>query len=154
MAVDSIEHISDVRLFIEHDHRELDQIIRVLEAAGQSGSASCHLEEVLGRLVQHAGSTFRREERLMRTMAYPGIEEHMRQHEMILEQLAKIIYQFETGNLLATKNTLSLLRFWAGHHVSGEDVRLDAYLSARIAAMNEPSIVDDHSPDQPKNVES
>ena len=109
---------------VDHEHRELiDMINRVYaELAAESGSdaiESC-LEDIYAGIASH----FALEERHMREAAYGEYEAHKDEHEELLDQLLDMMDSFVDDPQSGREILQQKLSDWFGKHFATFDARL------------------------------
>lgn len=91
------------------------------------------LRPVIVSLCKQARAQFELEEALMRRVSFPGLEEHMAQHQTLLERL--ISRSMDVGKGYMNKPAIAaLMQDWALRHVPEEDARLGRFLAANQSA--------------------
>jgi hemerythrin len=87
------------------------------------------LRPVIEALCKQARAQFELEEALMRRVSFPGLEEHMAQHQTLLERL--ISRSMDVGKGYMNKPAIAaLMQDWCERHVPEEDARLRQFLAA------------------------
>ena len=109
---------------VDHEHRELiDMINRVYaELAAESGSdaiESC-LEDIYAGIASH----FALEERHMREAAYGEYDAHKDEHEELLDQLLDMMDSFADDPQSGREILQQKLSDWFGKHFATFDARL------------------------------
>ncbi|HSO44729.1 MAG TPA: hemerythrin family protein [Rhodoferax sp.] len=91
------------------------------------------LRSTIVSLCKQARAQFELEEALMRRTNYPGLEEHMAQHHMLLDRL--IGRSMDVGKGYMNKPAIAaLMRDWCERHVPEEDAKLGLFLAASQSA--------------------
>lgn len=87
------------------------------------------LRSTMVSLCKQARAQFELEEALMRRVSFPGLQEHMAQHQMLLERL--IGRSMDVGKGYMNKPAIAALMLdWCERHVPEEDVKLGRFLAA------------------------
>ena len=112
-------------LDIDHEHRELIDLINSLHAhmtaGGDPVQATAFLGEVFARIAAH----FALEESIMRKHAYDEYEAHKSEHEVLLDELRDIMDEAETTSPEDYKEALGeAVRDWFVNHFKSKDARL------------------------------
>ncbi len=105
-------------------HADVDkshQAILAALAKLQHGSA-CAFHDNLGELMFAMRAGFDEEEQLMRTIAFPELEPHRRQHQRILSMLTHIAMAQDSADLEASRAIIDLLPRWFLFHLSSMDL--------------------------------
>jgi hemerythrin len=91
------------------------------------------LRSTIVSLCKQARAQFELEEALMRRTQFPGLEEHMAQHHMLLDRL--IGRSMDVGKGYMNKPAIAaLMRDWCERHVPDEDAKLRQFLAASQSA--------------------
>jgi hemerythrin len=77
---------------------------------------------------------FQSEEALMRKYEYPGLEDHHREHVMLLAELQLHIREIETGGKPFSLGTLTAIKHWQIDHLLYSDRRFADFLMCRLPA--------------------
>ena len=106
---------------IDHEHRELVELINSLHAHMATGAdhsrAAAFLGEVFARIAAH----FALEESIMRKHAYDEYEAHKAEHEQLLDEIRDIMDGATTGYATSLS---SVVRDWFVNHFKSKDARL------------------------------
>lgn len=104
---------------VDHEHRELIDLINTLHAALDTGDAA-GAESFFGDVLRAVSAHFALEERLMRTHRYPEYPGHKQEHEALLDDLRDMM---DEGGV-ADEEIARRLDAWFSGHFSGHDARL------------------------------
>lgn len=110
---------------VDHEHRELVQLINDLHAeidkGGTHESVAAFLGEVFARIAAH----FALEESIMRKHRYDEYAEHKAEHEQLLDEIRNIMDQNERGYFgNASEALATAVRDWFVNHFKTRDARL------------------------------
>ena len=110
-------------LAIDEQHQEIflraGDVIAATTRDGQTLSAM--------RLQRYALTHFSHEEDLMRRLNYPGIEEHVRQHDSLTLRLKEISRQIAGDNMVKAELE-EFIAHWLLQHIGSVDAQLAAYM--------------------------
>jgi len=109
---------------VDHEHRELIQLINNVHAAIGSGADRDQLASGLGEIYAQIAAHFALEEKMMRDAGYAEFDPHKADHESLLDQLSDIIDAVEIGNRLDNHDLSSRLNRWFTEHFSTHDAKL------------------------------
>jgi len=109
---------------VDHEHRELIQLINDVHAAIDSGANTDRLAAGLGEIYAQIAAHFALEEKIMRDAGYADFGPHKADHESLLDQLADIIDGVEIGNKLDDRDLSSRLNRWFTEHFGTHDAKL------------------------------
>ena len=91
------------------------------------------LRSTIVSLCKQARAQFELEEALMHRVSFPGLQEHMAQHQMLLDRL--IGRSMDVGKGYMNKPAIAALMLdWCERHVPEEDAKLGRYLAASQSA--------------------
>jgi hemerythrin len=113
---------------VDHEHRELIDLINNVHAGIQVGASRDRLAAGLGEIYAQISAHFALEEKIMRDAGYPDFEPHKQDHEILLDQLADIIDSVEMGDALDEHDLSSRLNCWFTQHFRIHDARLHRQL--------------------------
>jgi len=109
---------------VDHEHRELIQLINDVHAAVGSGARRGRLAAGLGEIYAQIAAHFALEEKIMRDTGYADFGPHKADHESLLDQLADIIDGVEMGKKLDERDLSFRLSRWFTEHFSTHDAKL------------------------------
>ena len=110
-------------------HRTLIGIANELIAASEANQQDGVVGAVLEGLIEYTESHFQREEALMEQTRYPELEEHRRQHRLLMNQVYLFKSQFIAGEVDANA-MVRFLRDWILTHIQDHDRRYSPHLHA------------------------
>jgi hemerythrin len=115
---------------VEAEHRVQLELLRGLQEAlargGEDRSASADL---LKQLLEYSEAHFLSEQLLMRLHAYPAYEEHVQEHDRLIETLRSLWDDWAGGGGEAAGNLLRSVEDWLLTHMKTTDEALAAYLA-------------------------
>lgn len=114
---------------VDHEHRELIDLINTLHAqTAQEGSRDAVLQ-FLGEVNAKIAAHFALEERIMRERGYDQLNDHKADHERLLDGIRDIMDDFESGAYPDYGGALSAhLKDWFTEHFKTKDARLHKML--------------------------
>jgi hemerythrin-like metal-binding protein len=115
---------------IDEQHRTLFERAGRFAAAVHGHERNTRLEELFAFLAEYAVEHFASEERLMRTVGYPDLEQHAAEHRAFKQRLGSLVPQWDSEGD-STAMLLALLGFldtWLTGHVRGSDQRLGVFI--------------------------
>lgn len=121
---------------IDDQHRTLFERAGRFAAAVHGHERNARLEELFDFLAEYALEHFASEERLMRSVDYPGLEQHQAEHGAFKQRLGSLVPQWDSEGE-STAMLLALLGFldsWLTEHVRGSDQRLGVFVRTRRPA--------------------
>ena len=109
---------------VDHEHRELIQLINNVHAAISGGADRDRMAAGLGEIYAQIAAHFALEEKIMRDAGYADFGPHKADHESLLDQLADIIHAVEIGDKLDDRDLSSRLNRWFTGHFGSHDAKL------------------------------
>lgn len=113
---------------VDHEHREMIDLINGLHADIQTGASRDRVCETLGEIYAQIAAHFALEEKIMREAEYDGYASHKDDHESLLDQLANIIDGVELEGAFDEGALTSALESWFSEHFRTHDARLHQQL--------------------------
>lgn len=123
---------------IDAQHEQIFEWLAQLEQACSQGPGGVFIGVSLGNLHAYVAEHFETEERLMRRIGYPYIDQHHQLHEELGEQVRRLSAEFQKAQPGLSVERIQLLRTWLVVHIN----QVDAELSQYIATAHENSTVD------------
>lgn len=109
---------------VDHEHRELIDLINQLHEDLIAGSREAQVSAFLGEIFRAISAHFALEELFMRQHAYDQAAEHKQAHEALLEQIRDIMDDFEADREGASRKLSARLDDWFTVHFKTHDARL------------------------------
>ncbi len=114
---------------VDHEHRELIDLVNKLSVELSSSSPKRDVEEIFGDLFRGISAHFALEEHFMRNRHYDQFAEHKADHERLLDELRDIMDDHAANDTMVDKLTASL-ESWFVQHFKTHDARLHSRLGA------------------------
>jgi hemerythrin len=106
---------------IDHEHRELVDLINRLHEDVANGANQARISEFLGEVFARIAAHFALEESIMRKHAYDEYEAHKAEHERLLDEIRDLM----DGATTEYAHSLStVVRDWFVNHFKSKDARL------------------------------
>ena len=112
---------------IDAEHRSLFRLAGRLQKAMLAGAGKGLVEELLAGLIAYTCQHFAHEEDLMRTLGYPGLAAHCRQHEALRARVAVLRQRSAAGEITMTIEILHFLSDWLRVHIADSDRLIGQY---------------------------
>ena len=113
---------------VDHEHRQLIELINRIHADIGEGVDRDELASGLGEIYAQIAAHFALEEKAMRDADYAGYEVHKDDHESLLDQIADIIDSVELEGSLDERALSSALSLWFSEHFRTHDAQLHGKL--------------------------
>lgn len=114
---------------VDHEHRELVDLINALHAEIKKGGAHESVSAFLGEVFARIAAHFALEETVMRKHRYDEYAEHKADHERLLDELRDIMDQHDEEHFNDASQALATtVRDWFVNHFKTRDARLHGKL--------------------------
>ena len=113
---------------VDHEHRELIDLINEVHADALQGDGAEEIATALGEISVSIAAHFALEEKNMQQRAYAGYAAHKTDHERLLDDIAGIMDDvYATGRYDAAQLSARMLA-WFGEHFRTHDAWLHGWL--------------------------
>jgi hemerythrin-like metal-binding protein len=110
---------------VDHEHRQLIQLINDLHASLSNRPSKEAISLVLGEIHAKIAAHFALEERVMRERRYDKFEDHKSDHERLLDEIRDIMDRYEADSYFNYETALATeLHDWFAIHFRTKDARL------------------------------
>ena len=109
---------------VDHEHRELIELIQGLQVTMSGGAGVDKILEALGEIYAQIAAHFALEEKAMRSMNYVAYADHKEDHETLLDDLRDIMDAVEDDGVLDEAQLTGDLDRWFGDHFTTHDAKL------------------------------
>jgi hemerythrin-like metal-binding protein len=112
---------------IDLQHRKLLGYLNECMYFGAAKRDDVDIRGLLDELRSYASSHFAAEEKLMRDINFPGLEAHLKQHQLFNDQVAELERTAGSGQKQGASSLGAFLRDWYLQHILEQDKRYAAY---------------------------
>ena len=109
---------------VDHEHRELIDLVNRIGEAMASGRPAGEVEDAFGDLYRAISSHFALEERFMREHGYDQLPQHKADHERLLDELRDIMDEWREGSAPPVERFTKAVEAWFAVHFKTHDARL------------------------------
>lgn len=109
---------------VDHEHRELFDLVNAAAAAIVERRADAGIDRAFGDLNRAITAHFAHEEEQMRRADYPEYAEHKADHEQLLDSIRDIMDSAPANAGLAADRLVEVLEAWFVNHFRVHDARL------------------------------
>ena len=109
---------------VDHEHRELIDLINELYASVIGSGSDLTVADFLGELYARVGAHFALEEKIMRDNNYDEYRDHKSDHERLLDDIRDLMDDYEDGAYVDVEAFGRRLDEWFGDHFRTRDARL------------------------------
>ncbi|MFO1090631.1 MAG: bacteriohemerythrin [Hyphomicrobiales bacterium] len=110
---------------VDHEHRELVDLINRLHTEMLAGADSAKVEVFLGEVFARIAAHFALEESIMRKHRYDEYAAHKAEHEALLDEIRDIMdVAYDSPAASSTESLSRAVRNWFVDHFQSKDARL------------------------------
>jgi len=113
---------------VDHEHRELIDLINRLHDQLVRPVSESSIDEFLGEIYARIAAHLALEERIMHARHYDRYREHKEDHERLLDDLRDIMDRHEDSYDYDDTELAGTLEHWFGDHFRTHDARLHQHL--------------------------
>jgi len=113
---------------IDSEHRKLFGLLNEFHDHHDKVVSRIDIANLLNRLVAYAEEHFQHEEKLMRELDYPLLDQHREQHGDLVTGIFSINERLVTDKAKATAETLAFLKNWLHHHILEADLNIGNFM--------------------------
>jgi hemerythrin-like metal-binding protein len=135
---------------LDSDHKCLVRIINILRELDRKEDPKATIEVVLEALKLYGRNHFRREERVMDAVRFPGGAFHRAEHQNFVRHIEFLRSKFANDKMESTRELYDYLTGWLRHHILIQDMAYKPYVSN---ASNAENIANEAAPPLPNTVD-
>lgn len=109
---------------VDHEHREMINLINELDEAMQEDASQTAVVEALGEIYARISAHFALEEKVMRDTRYTHLAEHKQDHEQLLDELLDVIDSVDDEGRYDRADLSRSLDRWFSDHFRTHDAKL------------------------------
>lgn len=115
---------------LDAQHKKLFETLNKLHSVVEKGKNRRDLLEVVGELERYVTVHFSLEEHKMREAGYPGLKEHIQEHQRLAKKVNDMIRPIREGDLWPAASLMRSLIDWIGDHVAIQDLKYAPWIRA------------------------
>jgi hemerythrin len=119
---------------IDAQHKQIIDMINLLQDALAKKDASAEIKQVLLSLAEYAKTHFSYEEKLMTHIDYPGLAAHVREHARLTQEVQDMLKRLKRGDSVSARRLLSMLRSWWTTHIERDDMKYGEWIREHQAS--------------------
>lgn len=119
---------------MDAEHKKLIGLVNQLNEAMKVGKSKEELGSILRGLIQYTQTHFTSEERFMRDVGYPQLDEQMTEHAALLAQVTDFKEQFESGKTMLSISLMNFLSAWVSNHIQCSDKKYGIWAQEHVGA--------------------
>jgi len=116
---------------LDNEHRTLVAEVNKLYEAIRAKRGEDVLGDIFSMLESYTVNHFQHEERLMAEYQFPGLEEHQKIHQELIDAVQDLKQQITTGKEELAREFLKFLRKWILEHILEVDKQYGSFLQSR-----------------------
>ncbi|WP_321366359.1 bacteriohemerythrin [uncultured Desulfuromusa sp.] len=116
---------------LDNEHQGLISQINKLYEAIRDKHEEEGLEATLTMLESYTVNHFQHEEKLMAEYHYPGLADHQKSHQELIDAVQDLKQRASSGKDELARELLKLLRVWVLEHILDVDKKYGAFLESR-----------------------
>jgi hemerythrin len=106
---------------IDSQHQVLVGLIRQLQEAMAEGRGRAFQYGLVERLVAYTNQHFRFEEKLMSERGFELLDEHIKQHRVLTDQVSELRQKIQNREVVSNASIMLFLRNWLTDHIMQHD---------------------------------
>lgn len=115
----------------DREHMKMIDMINMLHAAMKEGKGKEILARILDDLSNYTRTHFETEEKVLKQNGYPDFENHKKQHDKLVLEVAKIVKNYHNDNKPLPAHIMQFLVDWLTTHITGEDKKYGPFLNSK-----------------------
>lgn len=116
---------------LDSQHKQLIAISKALHTAIENGEGEAAMAETFDALEAYIKRHFENEEGYMREIGYPGLKEHLAQHEQLLLRFNMLWNRQKRHEPIKAEGVAFFLTEWITEHIQKYDIAIGRFVNAR-----------------------
>ncbi len=117
---------------MDNQHKKLVQMINDIFDELRGGGTHESLLKIIEGLVEYTQVHFKAEEAVFEKFGYAETEEHKKEHEKFIAQVADFQKGFEEGKIPMTMDIITFLKDWLFSHILGTDQKYSSFFKDNV----------------------
>lgn len=113
---------------IDNDHKKLLELIRRLFKAIRTVGSQEEAVKILEELANYTNTHFKREEELLAGHDFPDLENHKKEHEVMINKVREFQSKFSQNETKVSQEILGYLQEWLVNHIMVTDKQYVPFL--------------------------
>ena len=113
---------------MDAEHHKLIGIINDLYDSMKSGKSKEALGNIFSDLLDYTKTHFKDEENLMMKVGYPGLQDQMAQHKVLIDGVKEKLDKFNAGTLFISVELMGFLKDWLTNHIQNSDKKYGIFI--------------------------
>ena len=116
---------------IDKEHQGLIDLINLLHSEMLAGKSKEALSVVLDKFVAYTKIHFAAEETLFRTLNYPAMATHLKEHAALTQKAVQLQSDLKAGKAMISAPVLDFLRDWLTNHILKQDMAYKLFFASK-----------------------
>ena len=117
---------------IDAQHQKLVELVNLLHDHMKAGKGKDAVGKILKELADYTVYHFSTEEKLFAKYYYPDSRPHIREHQDLVEQVTKLILDYDKGSGVLPMDLMDFLRDWLINHIAKSDKKFTAFFNSKV----------------------
>ncbi|SFD69363.1 bacteriohemerythrin [Thermophagus xiamenensis] len=113
---------------IDKEHQSLFEMLNRFYQGIQESSPKEKLAQLIKGLINYARTHFKHEEEYMRSIAYPGLLAHQKEHQEFMDKVNEFYEKYTNGRLILSIEVTNFIKNWITNHIKKEDKRYATFV--------------------------
>ncbi|PWE01219.1 bacteriohemerythrin [Marinilabilia rubra] len=115
---------------IDDEHKELFKLLDDFYQGLQNGSSKEELGNLIKGLLDYANFHFSNEEDYMKSIGFPNLEKHKKEHKEFIGKATDFYDKHTSGKLILSLEVTNFIKKWITNHIKSEDKQYAAYVAS------------------------
>lgn len=116
---------------LDKEHKKWIEILNNFYEGLKAGQSKEKLEELVLGMLDYTKYHFTNEETFMRSVNYPGLEDHQKTHAEYVEKIKTYYEKIKSGKLILSLEVTNFLKSWLINHIKGVDQQYADYIAKK-----------------------
>jgi hemerythrin len=116
---------------IDLQHQKLIEMVNELHDFMKQGKGKEAVGKILKELASYTVYHFQTEEKMFAKHLYPETNIHTQQHKDLLDEVTKLISDYEKGDGILPMDLLDFLKDWLVNHIGCSDKKYTLFFTSR-----------------------
>lgn len=114
---------------LDKEHQFLFSALNDFYEGLKQGASKENLNKLVDNLVHYTQLHFKHEEEIMRSVNFPEIDQHIKEHQEFLEKAMQFSNKFKTGKMIISVEVTNFIKDWIATHILNEDKKYRSYVA-------------------------
>jgi len=113
---------------MDDQHKKIIEMINQLHAAMKLKKDQDTVKQILNSLINYTQYHFSDEEKLMEQNDYPHIDQHRREHQLLIKKIMRYLQLYQCNQPIPLPEVLNFLREWYPRHFEKSDLKYSSIM--------------------------